>query len=247
MDILLIVLIITIVLIVIIVLICKLFHNKFNYFNNKKFYFEIDNFLTQEECDTIIKKNNNNTLFRSKVLEQDKNTKNKETESKVRTSTQAWLNDNEYIEVNNKILNLVNKYSSHKMTLNYGEEIQFVKYLPNQKYEYHYDICHPNTCALEHRKSCKMDYEEKGSVRYVTVIIYLNDNFTGGETEFTRLGLKIRPKTGKALLFFNGILNKDSFKNGLCDVIEDSQHAGTTVQSGEKFMMNKWFRVKAIK
>ncbi len=125
------------------------------------------------------------------------------------------------------------------MTLNHGENIQFVKYLPGQKYEYHYDICHPFQCALEHRRNCKIDYEEKKSVRYITILVYLNDNFTGGETEFTKLGIKIKPKKGKALIFFNGTLNKDYIKTGLCDVIKESEHAGNPIKTGEKFIINK--------
>ncbi len=35
----------------------------------------------------------------------------------------------------------------------------------------------------------------------LTFIVYLNEDFTGGETVFNDLGVSVRPKTGQALLF----------------------------------------------
>ena len=37
--------------------------------------------------------------------------------------------------------------------------------------------------------------------RDITILFYLNDNYTGGELEFTTLGLKIKPKTGMMIAF----------------------------------------------
>ena len=34
-----------------------------------------------------------------------------------------------------------------------------------------------------------------------TIIVYLNDDFVGGETEFPVLGDKVKPKKGKLLVF----------------------------------------------
>ena len=42
----------------------------------------------------------------------------------------------------------------------------------------------------------------------VTVIIYLNDDFTGGETEFSMPWLSVPPKAGKMLLFRHRQLHK---------------------------------------
>ena len=38
--------------------------------------------------------------------------------------------------------------------------------------------------------------------RQATLLVYLNDVNQGGMTHFDRLGLSIKPKCGKALLFF---------------------------------------------
>jgi hypothetical protein len=34
-----------------------------------------------------------------------------------------------------------------------------------------------------------------------TLMVYLNDNFDGGETRFPGLGLVVRPRSGMALIF----------------------------------------------
>ena len=49
-------------------------------------------------------------------------------------------------------------------------------------------------------------------------MIYLNDNYEGGETTFT--SLKIEPKQGTALLFFN-----------------DLEHEGSSVKQGIKYVL----------
>ena len=133
------------------------------------------------------------------------------------------------------------------------ENIQVVRYHPNQEYKHHYDICHPIQGHAEHLKTCKQDYKKYNSLRYATILFYLNDGYEGGETYFPKLNKKIKPKKGKALIFFNCNLNKDTKNNGLCDVIYNSEHAGLPVkvskntnQSNEKWIANVWIRTKSI-
>lgn len=40
-----------------------------------------------------------------------------------------------------------------------------------------------------------------GSCRVISSILYLNDDYEGGEIEFTNFGIKIKPKAGMLLLF----------------------------------------------
>ena len=54
----------------------------------------------------------------------------------------------------------------------------------------------------------------------VTLVFYLNDDFTGGETDFPELFQKITPRAGRALLFQHRIL-----------------HEATAVQAGEKLVL----------
>ena len=63
---------------------------------------------------------------------------------------------------------------------------------------------------------------------------YLQEN-QGGHTEFNKLNIKVGPKKGRLLVFYN--TEKDS--NKLHDL---SMHSGNEVLSGEKWACNIWFR-----
>lgn len=76
--------------------------------------------------------------------------------------------------------------------------------------------------------------------RYATMLFYLNDDMIGGETTFPRWlhseksngPLTIKPKKGKAILFYN-MLPDGNFD-------ERSLHAALKVIKGEKYLMNLW-------
>ena len=75
--------------------------------------------------------------------------------------------------------------------------------------------------------------------RFATMIIYLNDDYDGGETSFPRwlnsdtgLSLKVKPQKGKAVLFYN-ILPDGNYD-------ERSIHASMKVTKGEKHILNFW-------
>jgi len=210
--------------------------NKKSKFNdiNEKFIFEINDFLTNEECDRYISENKE--LNKSTLLSDEK------IDNVVRSSSDTVLYDKILDE---KILSLVNKYSKIKLNLKNGEESTLINYKKKEEYKPHYDICHPTQSDESHLKHCKEDYNRFTSIRYLSVIIYLNDNYEGGETHFPRLNLNIKPKRGKALVFLN--CNKSiNLNNGLCDIIKDSEHGGNPIKNGEKWIIVKWYRLKEI-
>ena len=67
-----------------------------------------------------------------------------------------------------------------------------------------------------------------------TFMMYLNEPEGGGETAFVNLGLSIKPKTGRAVIWNNlmpyGEPNPDTI------------HQGTPVTAGYKAIITKWFR-----
>lgn len=210
------------------------------------FIYEIDNFLEPEKCNEIIKKYDKD-LERSYILASEKY-------SKYRTSNQRWITKSQEYDLNIKVLNLINEFAKlidknlgNVSNVSNCEDFQFTKYEPNQEYKGHYDICDIDKCDTEHKSECILDYEKMGSYRYMTVIIYLNDDFKDGETYFNKLNTKIKPKTGKALLFFSCMPDTESFKNGKCKRIEESMHAGLKVKNGKKYILTKWVRLKEIK
>jgi prolyl 4-hydroxylase len=67
-----------------------------------------------------------------------------------------------------------------------------------------------------------------------TVLVYLNEDYIGGETDFPELGLRVRGETGDALLFEN------AGADGRAD--ERTRHAGLEVRSGTKWLASRWIR-----
>mmetsp|Transcript_1658 Transcript_1658/g.3152 ORF Transcript_1658/g.3152 Transcript_1658/m.3152 type:complete len:501 (-) Transcript_1658:38-1540(-) len=111
----------------------------------------------------------------------------------------------------------------------YAEALQLVHYAVGQEYTSHHDFGY-NTL---HRKG--------QSVRYTTLIMYLNEPEEGGETTFPRWAnaetfqeLAVKPETGKAVLFYSQL------PDGNLDDL--SQHAAKPVIKGEKWMINLWFQ-----
>ena len=68
----------------------------------------------------------------------------------------------------------------------------------------------------KHRDQSYIRNENESS--YHTLLIYLNENFIGGETTFENL--KIKPKKGSCLIFFH-----------------DLEHEGTKLTSGKKYIL----------
>ncbi|MFN3523381.1 MAG: 2OG-Fe(II) oxygenase [Phenylobacterium sp.] len=75
--------------------------------------------------------------------------------------------------------------------------------------------------------------------RVRTVLIYLNEDFEGGATEFPHLGLAFKPPKGSALVF-------DSVKpDGSLEPL--SLHTGASPTRGEKWVISKWFRTRPLR
>ena len=69
------------------------------------------------------------------------------------------------------------------------------------------------------------------------MLVYLNEDYEGGETEFLASGRRFRGKTGDGLLFRNADL-----ATGMPD--PNSRHAGLPVTAGCKLIASRWIRQK---
>ena len=148
---------------------------------------------------------------------------------KVRKSETAWLSKNDPV-----IASIIKRVCSiTHIPFENAEKIQVVKYQPNGFYTRHYDA------SCDDKKEC-VEFEKNGGQRMVTMIIYLNDDFTGGTTEFPNLKTEFQPKKGNGLLFYS--LQKNGNK---CH--PKSLHAGKPVKTGEKYIANVWLREKPYK
>ena len=70
--------------------------------------------------------------------------------------------------------------------------------------------------------------------RIMTAILYLNDGYQGGETQFLRTGLSVAAKAGDLLIFENVTAD------GRADPM--ALHAGAPVTQGMKMIATRWIR-----
>ena len=100
-------------------------------------------------------------------------------------------------------------------------------YRPGETFAEHYDYLNPDEPAYAR------ELEMRGQ-RTDTFLIYLNDDFSGGETHFPELGISHAGSTGDALLF----ANVDA--EGKPD--QRTRHAGLPPTTGEKWLFSQWIR-----
>jgi prolyl 4-hydroxylase len=100
-------------------------------------------------------------------------------------------------------------------------------YSPGETFAEHFDYLNPGEPAFARELATR-------GQRTDTFLIYLNDDFTGGETYFPELDIAHSGATGDALLFSN----VDS--RGQPD--EATRHAGLPPTSGEKWLFSQWIR-----
>lgn len=75
--------------------------------------------------------------------------------------------------------------------------------------------------------------------RVRTLLVYLNEGFEGGATEFPHLGIGYKPPRGSGFFF-------DSVKaDGSVDPM--TLHTGAPPTAGQKWIISKWFRTKALR
>ena len=108
------------------------------------------------------------------------------------------------------------------------ESLQIVKYTPQQYFKWHYDACNPED------PWCQNQIQRFGGQRLFTVLLYLNDAYKGGETQFVENGLNIKGRTGDAIAFRNLTPEKT--------IEPRSLHQGSELIDGTKYIANIWIR-----
>jgi hypothetical protein len=109
------------------------------------------------------------------------------------------------------------------------EPAEILHYSVGETYRPHVDFFHP---ALPQFAE---EMRTRGQ-RIRTCLVYLNDDFEGGETEFPKIGVKFRGRRGEALVFHN------VGANGAGDM--KTLHTGLPPRRGEKWLFSQWIRSK---
>jgi len=98
-----------------------------------------------------------------------------------------------------------------------GETLQILRYGPGQQYRPHLDAI----AGLANQ-------------RRLTALVYLNDDYEGGETLFLDADIRVKGRQGDALIFANAL------PDGRPDPA--SRHAGAPVRAGTKMIASRWIR-----
>lgn len=104
-------------------------------------------------------------------------------------------------------------------------------YAPGEQITNHYDFVNPRV------PNYAAEIAERGQ-RIVTFLVYLNEDYEGGETDFPELGLRYQGGKGGALFFTNAL------PNGEPDL--RMVHAGLPPKDREKWVMSQFIRNRIV-
>ncbi len=110
------------------------------------------------------------------------------------------------------------------------ETSQVLHYEVGQQFSPHHDFLDVSFPGLARKVASE-------GQRALTLLIYLNEDYEGGDTAFPTLGRSFKGRKGDALIFWN--------------VTEDGApdwrtlHVGTAPTSGEKWLFSQWIRIRA--
>jgi len=97
----------------------------------------------------------------------------------------------------------LNDYGSlWHLQMNYKEAFNFVKYLPGEYFKIHGDHGPYYTCT-------------------VSAVVYLNDDYAGGDIEFVRQGLRVKPEAGDIIVFPSNFV----YEHASCEVFNGVKYS----------------------
>jgi len=102
-----------------------------------------------------------------------------------RTSSTCFVR---YYDLTKLTLSYIQKEFGH--SYDQAESWQLTRYLPGEFFKPHWDNINPSG-----------DENSRKPGRVATVILYLNDDFQGGTTNFNRLNIDVTPRRGSCLYF----------------------------------------------
>ena len=107
------------------------------------------------------------------------------------------------------------------------ETLSVLHYAVGEEIKNHFDFVDPKT------PNYQQEIAERGQ-RVVTFLLYLNDDYTGGETDFPRLGITHKGRRGEGLFFSNSLATREPDLRMI--------HAGRPPLSGEKWIVSQFIR-----
>jgi len=111
------------------------------------------------------------------------------------------------------------------------EAITVLHYAEGEEITEHFDFVDPNVPDYD------QEIARKGQ-RIATFLVYLNDDYGGGETDFPRVGVTHKGRLGEGLVFINALADGSADQRTL--------HAGRPPRAGEKWIVSQFVRHRPV-
>ena len=160
----------------------------------------IPNFWGNDVCNALIEETESSGFFPKTLddLSVDREEFNINNKSRIR-----FVSEELGEAISNNLAECAPRLENGSVFKGINENFRFYKYLPGQEFKKHKDNVY---------------FKNEREKSYFSLLIYLNDTFSGGETIFDNC--QISPKTGSAVIFPHELL-----------------HSGNLVNSGVKYVL----------
>jgi hypothetical protein len=184
----------------------------------------VENFASAQECEWLISRGRD-ALGRAFVY--DKSAEAKVLERRTNSESDFSLARADVVQsmLRRRIANTVGVPAA------FFEVAKLLHYSVGQEFALHRDY-------LDTRNAGLLEEVNKRGQRIITFLIYLNDDFEGGETRFPKAGKSFKGRRGDAIFFAN------TGADGAPD--PSTLHAGAPPTRGEKWLLSQWIRDKPI-
>ena len=183
--------------------------------------FVVDDLLSTDECAHICNLSAIH-LVPSMVVQ----TGGQQGHNRVRTSHEIRLRPGLRDTLVNNVERRMADYSHHPVE--HAELPLVLRYQQGQEFKPHVDYFDTRDFNMGEGPL------ELGGQRIATQLVYLNQAYEGGETEFPKADISVSARRGMAIQFYN-VLPTGHFD-------ELTRHAGTPITRGEKWLLSRWIR-----
>ena len=180
-----------------------------------------ENFLTFDECSEIIKSANNQLTKTINGIDSYGNL-----QQHISFTAQLELDKTDGIQ---KCVSFAEKLTG--INKSHFEPAIITKYELNGSSRYVSNSCNPYS---DNYKNCLTNINDNGGRQY-TMIVFLNDNYVGGEIHFAEIDKVFKKSTGSLLLFNNFV--KDSVESNI-----ESIYGVTPIIHGVKWILTLFIR-----
>lgn len=129
-----------------------------------------------------------------------------------------------FIAITEKIIKTINSIDNFNFNVNQCEDLQLTRYDEGDFFNNHFDFFNTD-----------IEVSITNNDRIATAILYITDDYEGGETTFPELNLAIKGKKGELLFFYYpSHLSKNQKQQTI--------HSGQLVTKGIKIIGSQWIK-----